>query len=106
MKQLYQARDRIEAQLICDHLHFHGVEVSLLGDYLSGAAGELPAMQFPVIWLMHDEDESRARALLEQFQNRVTSQSDDWQCPVCGEPCEATFEICWHCGTDRPQTEL
>jgi hypothetical protein len=51
MKKLYQARDRIEAQLLKDFLASHHITTVVQGDYLSGAAGELPALMFPVIWV-------------------------------------------------------
>ena len=107
MQQLYQAKDRVEAQLLRDYLADSGVEAVVLGDYLNGAAGELPAMQFPVIWLVHDGDRYRAERLLKQFQhlNREASEAD-WRCAVCGELSEGQFAICWQCGAERPDIEL
>jgi hypothetical protein len=102
MIQLYQARDRIEAQLLKDYLLFHGVECVVLGDFLSGAAGELPAVQFPTIWLVDDVDEARARQLLDQYQQRAQADGQQaWDCPVCGEHSEGNFDICWNCGAER-----
>jgi uncharacterized membrane protein YvbJ len=28
-----------------------------------------------------------------------------WMCPKCGENVEATFDVCWNCGTDKDGRE-
>ncbi len=103
MQRLYEARDRIEAQLLSDFLHRHLVDNAIFGDYLSGAIGELPADVYPSIWIVHDRDQPRARDLLACFlagSSRQTAPS--WACPGCGELVDGSFEICWHCGSERP----
>ncbi len=56
MKKLYEAADRIEAQMLRDALSSAGVEAVILGDYLAGAAGELPANIWPAVWVVTDSD--------------------------------------------------
>jgi len=41
MKELYQARDPVEAQLLKDFLASYHIETVTQGEYLTGAAGEL-----------------------------------------------------------------
>jgi hypothetical protein len=103
MQQLYLARDRIEAQLLKDYLERHWVRVVVLGDYLAGAAGELPANISPSLWLIDDEDLERARGLLADFLAPPISPTDPspWICPACGEPVEADFDLCWNCTRPR-----
>ena len=67
MQRLYTARDRIEAQLIHDHLDRHLIRNTILGDFLAGAIGELPADLSPSVWLLDDDDLGRARGILDQF---------------------------------------
>lgn len=104
MLRLYTARDRVEAQLLHDFLDHRLIRTVVLGDLLSGAAGELPADICPSLWVIDDLDLPRARELLALFldpgQTRRADQT--WVCAVCGERVEANFELCWNCGRIRP----
>ncbi|MCG6942961.1 MAG: DUF2007 domain-containing protein [Thiohalocapsa sp.] len=103
MQRLYQAGDRIEAQLLSDFLHRHLVENAIFGDYLSGAIGELPANIYPSIWIVHDRDLSRARDLLRRFLDDGRREpAPSWVCRNCGELVDGSFDLCWHCGSERP----
>ncbi len=97
MKILYQAADRVEAQLLKDHLCHHHIQVLVQGDYLSGGVGELPALQFPVLWVVEDRDLEPARRLIDQWL-AATERLPDWVCPGCGERNEGQFRLCWNCG--------
>ncbi len=105
MLRLYEAADRIEAQLLIDYLKGYRIDTVLLGDYLTGAAGELPANSFPVVWVVEDEDLPRARELLAEFHaTRARTHepgSAAWQCRHCGERVEREFDLCWNCGKAR-----
>lgn len=98
MKILYQAGDRVEAQLLKDHLAAHHIETLIQGEYLSGGVGELPALQFPVLWVMDDRDLELARTLISTWLAAGESRPA-WSCPVCGELNEGQFHACWKCGT-------
>ncbi|MGD2019438.1 MAG: DUF2007 domain-containing protein [Thiohalocapsa sp.] len=103
MQRLYQAGNRIEAQLLSDFLERHLVDNTILGDYLSGAMGELPADIYPSVCIVHDEDLDRARELLQRFlddQRREPTRS--WVCHGCGELVDGSFDLCWRCGDERP----
>ena len=102
MHRLYQARDRIEAQFLADFLDRHLIAARVLGDYLSGAAGELPLDVYPTVWVLEDEDLPRARELLARFlvqSDRAPGPA--WVCPGCGEQVEGDFDLCWNCGRSR-----
>ena len=102
MRRLYQARDRIEAQFLRDFLDHHRVPATILGDYLSGAAGELPLDIYPTVWVTEDEDLPRAQDLLVRFLDESAKDGGPaWTCPACGESVEAGFELCWSCGNQR-----
>lgn len=100
MKELYQARDRIEAQLLKDYLVSHHIQTVIQGEFLSGAAGELPAFQFPVLWVLEDRDWSRGKQLIEHFL-LLESESLAWTCGQCGEQNEGQFNLCWKCANMR-----
>jgi hypothetical protein len=102
MQKLYQASDAMQANLLKDHLAAYHIQAVVLGDYLSGAAGELPAINFPAVWLVKDRDLVRARQLLAEFLTPVTPASA-WQCPGCAADVDGEFALCWRCGTPRPE---
>lgn len=86
----------MEAQLLKDYLASHHIQTVIQGEYLSGAAGELPALQFPVLWVLEDEDLERGKELIGYFfQN--DKAAIPWVCPACGEHNEGQFHICWNC---------
>jgi hypothetical protein len=101
MRRLYQAADRIEAQRLLDFLAEHGVAALIPGDYLSGAAGELPVAPFPEVWLPNPGQWLRARGLLAEFLAPLPEAEGDWICPACGETVTAAFPLCWNCATPR-----
>jgi hypothetical protein len=100
MRKLYEAVDRVEAQMLKDYLEEQGITTVLLGDYLSGGAGELPANIFPALWVVKDEQYQRARRLIDEFPANTRGESTGaWRCPVCGESVDPGFDICWNCGS-------
>ncbi|WP_316367578.1 putative signal transducing protein [Candidatus Thiodiazotropha sp. CDECU1] len=102
MRELYQAADRVEAQILKDHLQVEGIETVIVGDQLSGAVGELPADIYPTLWVLDDDDLARAKQLTEQYFSRPPVSGQRWRCRVCGESIDAGFEICWNCGSPGP----
>ncbi|MBT2972044.1 MAG: hypothetical protein B6D72_04110 [gamma proteobacterium symbiont of Ctena orbiculata] len=102
MRELYQAADRVEAQVLKDYLDREGVETVIIGDHLSGAVGELPADIFPTLWVLDENDLERAKRLTERFFNRPPVSGTAWRCAVCGERIEPGFEVCWNCGSPNP----
>ena len=100
MLKLAQAPNIAIATLWVDFLRAAGVDASLQRYYLGAAAGHLPPDQcLPEIWLRHDEQQERARALLAELTD---SPQRRWRC-ACGEQVEGGFEQCWHCGRWMPQ---
>ena len=102
MQRLYQAADRIEAQLLSDFLDRHLVDSRVLGDFLSGAMGELPADIYPSVWIVHNDDLERGRELLQRFlADSARDSGPSWVCRGCGELVDGSFDLCWRCGGDR-----
>ncbi|MES9975993.1 DUF2007 domain-containing protein [Candidatus Thiodiazotropha sp. LNASS1] len=106
MLELYQAADRVEAQMLKDHLRQKGIETVIVGDHLSGAVGELPANIFPTLWVLEDRDLALAKRLTEAFFDRPPVSGEAWQCSVCGESIDAGFDICWNCGSPNPNENV
>lgn len=103
MQPLYQAADRIEAQLLCDLLECHRIEAQVFGDYLAGAAGELPADITPSVWVIDERDLPRARSLLSDWlaENQARADARSWVCRGCGELVDGSFDLCWRCGREH-----
>jgi hypothetical protein len=103
MIELFQAENRIQAQMLIDYLQEHGIETVIFNDHLSGAVGELPANIFPTLWLLEEQELSKANQLKERFLNLSPSKIAAWRCPACGEQIDGGFEICWNCATPGPK---
>ncbi len=103
MKRLYECQDRLQAQMLRDALASHHIHTVILGDYLSGAAGELSAIQFPTLWVVEDDDFTLARQLVARYLTELEVERAAWRCPHCGEQIDAPFDICWNCSTPRPE---
>jgi len=101
VQRLYQARDRIEAQLLVDRLDRHRIRSAVLGDYLAGAAGELPVDLWPTVWVLEDRDWSLAYEILSQFLSELAAERPSWICRGCGELLPGGFDLCWRCGRQR-----
>ncbi len=108
MQKLYEAADRIEAQILKDHLLAEGVEAVILGDYLSGGMGELPANIYPEVWVLDAKDMVKAQQLLGDFTNHHLEEAEnsDWCCINCGEMVDKGFDVCWKCATPRNNKDM
>jgi hypothetical protein len=101
MLRLTQAPNIAIAALWVDTLRQAGIDASMQRYYLGSVAGELPPDQcLPEVWLMHEEQEREARALLRDL-SRVPQRK--WHCASCGETVEGGFEQCWNCGAWMPR---
>jgi hypothetical protein len=99
MLRLTQAPNIAIAALWVDALRQGGFDASMQRYFLGAAAGELPPDQcLPEVWLMRDEQETQARALLHELTH---ARQHRWVC-VCGETVEGGFEQCWQCGLPMP----
>lgn len=97
--RLAQAPNIAIAALWVDVLRQAGVQASVQRYFLGAAAGELPPDQcLPEVWLLHDEQEAMARAVLKELQH---APQRNWTC-ACGERVEGGFESCWRCGRPMP----
>ncbi len=101
MRRLYEAADRFEAQRLIDLLQDHRIPAVMLGDYLSGGVGELPANIFPCVWVVKDSHSYKAKTVLAEFLSSQPGLETEWLCPGCGETVAGGFEVCWNCGIPR-----
>lgn len=71
MKTLIHAQDLIEANLIKNLLTTEHIEAAILGEYLQGAMGELPASDLIRVEVADDQLE-RAQQLLSDYFDSVS----------------------------------
>jgi hypothetical protein len=100
MLRLTQAPNLAIATLWVDALGHEGIAATVQRQFLVSVAGQLPPDQcLPEVWITHQEQENRARALLHDFQHAPQHR---WVC-ICGELVEGGFEQCWNCSTWMPR---
>lgn len=67
MKTVYKAQNSLDAHLIKGLLQNHGIEAIVLGDFLQGGIGELPAFGLVEVHV-NSADEAEARAIINAFE--------------------------------------
>lgn len=103
MKQLYSARNGLDAHDLRLFLESQGIVAKVFGDTnaLESIFAFTPASAPGVF--VDEADVARATELLEQFQEHSFERPAQatWKCPSCGETIEAQFDVCWNCETPR-----
>jgi hypothetical protein len=106
MKQVYSARDEVDAQLAKGFLDQEGIESVVQMGGLGSILGEMTTSDqtLPSIWV-NSEDVNAATTALATFQANkplATASTESWKCPNCGEIIEPQFTECWHCRASQP----
>ncbi len=68
MKVVLHALNSVEANLAKGLLENEGIQCSVLGEYLQGAIGELPAIGLIRV-VVKDEDFTQARSILDNWNS-------------------------------------
>lgn len=103
MKQVYIAADVLDARMCKDYLEANHIAATISGEYLSGAAGELPVNTYPTVWVVDDDDYELALSKVRMYESRTPADqihSSPWVCRHCGEHIDAQFTQCWKCGAE------
>lgn len=99
MIKVYIARDFAQAQLVVNLLEQEMIPALVENFHQSGGLGEL-AVSFPEVWIRREQDESRARRVIEAFETAGRSPLPELTCPDCQEKNPGSFELCWNCGQE------
>lgn len=103
MKKLIVSQSLVEVEAIQSILEQEGIRCTIKNQHTSNLAGEVPfAEVFPELWLIDDEEETKAQEILTRLQRQGTAEGEKWRCSKCGESHSVQFTSCWNCGTDRP----
>ncbi len=102
MKLLYTSTNPMMVTHLRNLLQSSGVECRIKNEFLYSIAGEVPpTMIWPELWV---DDSTFDKA--EQIMNEALSDKSylpQWHCSQCGEWVEGQFELCWRCGSPRPE---
>lgn len=69
MRLVFDPRNSVEAHIVSHRLEQAGIETMISGDHLSGARGETLAEDQTRVWVVYDEDEEHAKALIKEWNN-------------------------------------
>ena len=97
---VHRGTSPIEARLIMGLLDTEGIPARSSGEELVGAYPGVPRL-CDVRVLVPARCRPAAEAVIEAYEARRAG-SADWACRECAEVNDATFEICWSCGAERP----
>lgn len=78
-----------------------GIGCTIKNRHLGGGLGDLPLFDCsPELWVLRDEHEARAAALLREVvrPGRRDPFALPWRCRHCTADNEAQFAACWRCG--------
>jgi hypothetical protein len=106
VKKLYTG-EFLDVESLRARLAQEDIEAVVLNQAPGMAGGDIPfVVAWPELWVAHDEDEPRARAIAERYlvqREHKVENCPPWKCPRCGEMIEGQFTDCWRCTT--PTTE-
>ncbi|UTF58915.1 DUF2007 domain-containing protein [Gilvimarinus sp. DA14] len=99
MQLVYTHENKILVENARNLLRENGIDSRLKNEYAAGAMGDLsPIQTWPELWA-DEADYAKAKAIIDDLLNRPAGQA--WYCPQCGEENDASFEVCWHCQSER-----
>ena len=99
---VYKGENLTEAHLVMNLLLDEGIEATV-----SGENQPLSLVNFTSDVLVRREDEARARAIVERYDEEQIARADrpDWKCAACGADVIGAFDECDACGAAKPGTE-
>lgn len=100
MIKVFCSENRLRIQQVKDLLDGYGIPCFIKNEYSIGGVGEIsPFDAWPEVWLTDNEWFNRATQLIAEFE-AAEKEGSPWVCRQCQEHNEASFEICWQCGTE------
>lgn len=65
MKEIYVARNVVDAKLVCEMLLEEGIRAVVRADPMP-----VTTKPYPSVYIVHDADEQRAREILDEYHSR------------------------------------
>jgi rubrerythrin len=102
MQKLFVSQMLVEVESLKDVLEQEGILCTIKNQQGSSLAGEVPfAEVFPELWVVNNDDFSKAQEFLEHWREAQPAETTAWTCSSCGESHEKDFTSCWQCGKER-----
>ncbi|MBZ9611248.1 putative signal transducing protein [Rheinheimera maricola] len=103
-QRVYQAANSIEAGLVQGLLQQSVILVQLSGEFLAGAAGELPLTDVGVQLWVPQQQFSVAQRIISHYLTQLQNEPAQWHCG-CGELNYQSFEVCWSCSQEKDESK-
>ncbi len=109
MERVYIADNAALAWHVRNVLQGEGIAATVRNDELYSVSGEVPFMEcWPEVWVSNRLDYDRARRLVREMglaenPGADAQESVSWACGNCRESSAGNFDICWNCGSPRPE---
>jgi len=98
MRMVYTNENRLIVSNAKNILKVYGFNIYVKNEHAASAIGEVSAFDsWLEIWVVDDEDYDKACKVLEDALSQDNAQP--WICDHCTEENDASFELCWNCGT-------
>lgn len=103
MKKVYSAQSALTVGNLRNLLVSQGIESEVRIPYLAAAGGDLPLTEcWSQLWILDDADFDRAMKVISGALEPSAETYSTWKCPKCHEEVETQFDVCWQCGSFRP----
>ncbi len=87
-------------------LELRGIACSIRGEFAGAAIGLLPPIVcWPELWVVDESQAEEAKQIIREALGPTEGEPAHWKCPQCEEDVEGQFDVCWKCGTNRPDEE-
>lgn len=101
MKRIFASPNCAEIEMLHSVLGATGISCIIRKDYV--APNLLSTFQ-PELWVVNDNDVSKAQDFCERWRHPSPDRPPYWMCGKCGAGSEDQFDSCWKCGTNRNVT--
>ncbi len=97
--EVYCAKNEPEVRIVEAALIEAGIKCRVVGEYLAGAVGEVPAgiASSPAIWVPASEVEPAREVIRDLETPESPFRIPTWQCPKCDSEVDSGFDTCWKC---------
>ncbi len=97
--EVYCGKNEPDVRVVESALIAAGVDCRVVGQYLAGAIGEIPAgiASSPSIWVASSQVEAAREVIRDLEMPDAPFRIPTWQCPNCDSEVDSGFDTCWNC---------
>jgi len=99
MKLIYTNENRFLVSNMKNIVENAGIEVTLKNEFAFGGVGDLSPFEcWLELWVVDEKMYDHAKQIITEALQTVSS---DWTCRQCTEENPSSFDICWHCESEK-----